>query len=104
MRTWHELLAEAVKAHGGARTARMLGVSGTTVSLLMARRYPASTERMARRVMDTFGGRICQASGEWVALAECEARRNAPMPTSSPAALREWRKCQACRKSVPSQT
>uniref|UniRef100_B8DK77 Regulatory protein, LacI n=1 Tax=Nitratidesulfovibrio vulgaris (strain DSM 19637 / Miyazaki F) TaxID=883 RepID=B8DK77_NITV9 len=92
---WLELLRHAAADRTKAAVARELGVSRPSVSLLLAGRYPGRTDRMAQRILETYGRVACPFLGRELTALEC-ARHNGPMPTSSPAALRHWRACQAC--------
>lgn len=95
MRDWQELLRTAAQGRTIASVARELNVSRPSVSLLLAGRYPGRTKRMAERILATYGRVHCTFQGREVTAQEC-ARHSGPMPTSSPAALRQWRACQAC--------
>lgn len=92
---WLELLAGAVEASSKADVARELGVSRSAVSLLLAGKYPGGTERMAVRVLNRYARLDCPHTGHPVTPERCR-RLAGPVPTSSPAALRQWRACQAC--------
>lgn len=92
---WLTLLAEAAQASSKAAVARELGVSRPSVSLLLSGRYPGNTNRMAARVLDRYARVDCPHTGKSVTPEHCR-RLCGPVPTSSPAALRQWRACQAC--------
>jgi plasmid maintenance system antidote protein VapI len=96
---WLELLTDAVRAGNRAEVARRLGVSRSAVSLLLAGRYPGKTKRMADRVYAAYGKdvHLCPHLGRPVTEKECTSNAGR-MPTSSPAALRQWRICRACEQ------
>lgn len=92
---WLTLLRARVAEIGVNPTARELGVSHGAVSLLIYERYPASTDRMAARIIDRYTRHECPHDGALLHGDAC-ARYAGKMPTSSPAALRRWRTCQKC--------
>lgn len=94
---WRQILEDAVAGSSVTAAAARLGVSRTSVSLLLNGKYPGNTERMAARVMEVYGPmRDCPVYGGKVNDAICTERKAQPMPTSSPWALRRWRECRAC--------
>ncbi len=93
---WLALLRRAVDEAGSrAAVARELGVSRTAVSLLLSGAYPGGTARMAARVIARYDRLLCPHTGRIVPPEHCR-RMAGPVPTSSPAALRQWRACQTC--------
>lgn len=94
-RDWLTLLAEAVEASNKAAVGKELGVSRTAVSLLLLGKYPGKTDRMAARIMDRYARVDCPHTGKSVAPEHCR-KFCGPVPTSSPAALRQWRACLTC--------
>lgn len=93
---WLALLRARVAEIGVSATARELNISHGAVSLLIYERYPASTDRMAARVIDRYTRHECPYDGALLHSDAC-ARYAGKAPTSSPAALRRWRACQKCR-------
>lgn len=92
---WLALLRNRVSEIGIGATARELGVSRTSVSMLVSGRYPGNTEHMAARIIGRYTRNACPHDGASVSPADC-ARYAEKVPTSSPAALRRWRACQTC--------
>ena len=92
---WLALLATEAARTSIAATGRRLGYSRTSISLALAGKYPGGTDKLAATVLAILGRRTCPHLGRDVAPAEC-AGNAGEMPTSSPAALRLWRACQAC--------
>ena len=95
---WKELLQKAVDAEGSSITAvsAKLDVSRTTISLVLADKYPAKTDKIAAKVMDTFARITCTHTGAEINHAECRVMSTGSVPTSSPQAMRQWRACQSC--------
>lgn len=63
---WNELLWKAVKETSRADVARKLGVSRTSVSLLLANKYPGTIVHMVRRINTVFAHEathICPRTG-----------------------------------------
>lgn len=92
---WLALLTEAVQGSNKTAVARELGVSRTAVSLLVAGKYCGRTERMAARVMARYSSVDCPHQGKPVNPDTCR-KYCGQAPSSSPAALRQWRACRAC--------
>lgn len=95
MEHWLELLKARAEATSKAAVALELGVSRTAVSLVLAGKYPGKTDRMRERVLEMLSRVRCPYSGGMVSPADC-AEMAGKMPTSSPGALRWWRRCQRC--------
>lgn len=93
---WFSLLRARVAEIGVGPTAREIGISHTSVDLLIKERYPASTDRMAARIIDRYTRHECPYDGALLHDDAC-ARYAGKAPTSSPAALRRWRACQKCK-------
>lgn len=93
---WFILLTQAAEASSCTEVARKLGVSRTSISLLLAGKYPGNTERMKKRIIAMFGGHICPQSGLRVDSSQCQRRRAEPMPTANPHVLHQWRECASC--------
>ena len=81
---WMKLLTEAVARSNKTKVALELGVSRTTISLVMSGNYPASTDKIAERVLNTYGRVVCPFLGVEITLAECKKHHEASVPTSSP--------------------
>lgn len=95
---WRALLEQAVNESSLAEVARKLGVSRTAVSLVFNGKYPGNPQRMATRIEAHYGRSVCPYSGYRVSRAEC-LELAGKIPTSSPAAMRQWRACQKCEQN-----
>lgn len=95
---WLTLLADDVARTGSkAKTAARIGVSRSAVSLALLGRYPAGTQRLEAKVLEVLAGQVaCPHDGTEIARRSCIERANAPMPMSSPEALRAWVACRTC--------
>lgn len=93
-----DLLAVEVARRGGNKAAvgRRCGISRTAVSLLLAGKYPADTARIEMTIVNALKRHECPWTGDWMHDAECQARADAPPPSSSPAAYKHWQACQSC--------
>lgn len=100
---WLELLSEAVNASSRAAVAKELGVSRPSVSLLLSGTYPGNTNRMAARIMERYARVDCPHTGKSVTPEHCR-RFTGQVPSSSPAALRQWRACRACPHNPEANT
>lgn len=96
---WLELLRKAVESPGASQgsVAKALGYgSGTVVSLVLAGKYPAKTDKIEARVLAVFGRVQCPHLDEEISGAKCIEYCTRAAPTSSPFAMRHWIACQSC--------
>jgi len=96
MKDWLTLLTEAVAATNITAVAVKLDVSRTTISLVLANKYPARTDKIEERVLDTYARHTCTHTGVEITHAECRRTSASDVPTSSPQAMRQWRACKGC--------
>jgi len=96
---WLTLLTAAVNGSSKAQVALDLGVSRTTISLVMNGKYPASTEKIESLVMALYSRVECPHLGESIPITECKRHCSENAPTSSPRAMRLWRACQTCQNN-----
>lgn len=94
---WLDLLRAAVAATSMAAVAERTGLSRTTVSLVLAGKYPAKTlDAVERKVRDSFELRLCPHLGQTLDGDACRRYRDRALPRSSARDLRHWRACQTC--------
>ncbi|WP_095157157.1 hypothetical protein [Pseudomonas sp. Irchel 3E13] len=90
------LAAEAV-ATDRTRASKRIGMSRTTVSLILANKYSSpSTASVERRVMEVLGRIECVAVGETLTVEQCQGFYQRSAPTHNPMAMQHWRACQQC--------
>lgn len=78
--------------------ARRIGISASSLSLLLRGLYPArDLSAMERRIIATLGPIHCPYLGTVIESCDCTKLRNHPMPTSDPGQLRHWHACQICQ-------
>lgn len=94
-REWFSLLSEEAERTSITAAAARLGYSRTSISLVLAGKYPGGTDNLAAKVLEVFSMVECPHLGFSVTPAKCVAS-SGKMPTSSPGDLRLWRACQAC--------
>lgn len=97
---WLDLLTEAVNKSSKQAVADDLGVSRTTISLVMNDNYPASTDKIEEKVINFYGRLDCPHTGEQITIADCKQHHTSAAPTSSPRAMRLWRACQVCPNNI----
>ena len=74
-----------------------LGYARTSISLVLAGRYPGQTDRVERKVERIFGALVtCPHRKTSIEPDDCRSTRRGPMPTSDPVRLRQWSACRAC--------
>lgn len=93
---WLTLLTDAVNKSSRQAVADELGVSRTTISLVLNDNYPASTDKIEEKVLNFYGRLECPHTGESISINQCKANHLSAPPTSSPRAMRLWRACQSC--------
>lgn len=96
---WREILLEKVHHSSKKQVAEDLGVSRTTISLIVHSKYPADTRHVAKRVIEIYGRVECPHLQKEISQAECSGYHSAEPPTSSPRAMKHWRACQACKNN-----
>ena len=95
---WLTLLAEDVERSGSkAKTAARIGISRSAVSLALAGRYPAATDKLEAKVLEALAGMVpCPYDGQDIPRRSCRDRASRPMPMSTARELRAWTACQSC--------
>lgn len=105
---WFGLLKSRCEGAVQAQVARQMGVSSTTMSMVLNGTGPygdgsASTARIADRVLHTFGRYECphltsEASGDSVVISadQCRGYAHRPAPTGSPRDMQHWQACRQC--------
>jgi hypothetical protein len=96
-RDWRDLLRAAVARDTMTAVADRIGLSRTTISLLLAGKYPAkSFDAIERKVRDALDAWHCPFFDAELLGHHCRRYRERPMPRSSARDLRHWRTCQIC--------
>ncbi len=102
---WMKLLTNAIAAYnaqskngrgGIKKAAEQLGVSRSTISLIVSGQYIASTEHVAKKVMEIFAKLHCPHLGTDISHSQCRDYSAREAPTSSPRQMKFWRACQTC--------
>ena len=91
------LLREAINELGAARVAADLGYSRTTISMTLNGKYPSSTEKILKRVVETYGIAIveCPVLGP-ITIRKCAHHKRQPFAATNPLRVRLYRACMAC--------
>ncbi|WP_233193099.1 hypothetical protein [Acidimangrovimonas sediminis] len=99
---WVELVREEVaKGRSIAAVAAEIGMPRPSLSMLLSGTYPAKLDKVSRkyaaRVFSIYRAeRLCPHIGRGISLATCRENALAPMSTSNPEKLRQWRACRVC--------
>jgi hypothetical protein len=93
---WRSLLEQAVASSSQTRVARELGLSKTTISLVLSGKYRSRTDQVERRVLARYARLDCPYLGRELEIADCETKRTQRPPTSSPSAYEHWVACLTC--------
>lgn len=90
------LKAEADRTSMGV-VANRVGYSRTSISLVLAGKYPGKTDRIAEAVMDKLVTAVdCPYLGESLPAEVCRQHATGPAPTHNPLKLAHWRTCRQC--------
>lgn len=100
---WMEILKTMTAARGQSAVAKEMGVSATTLSLVLAEKYPAATDNIERRVMEIYGDNgvvNCPMLGEIEPsrCAETWQRAQKIKSPGNPATIRLYAACRKCLK------
>lgn len=93
---WMKLLQDAVAVSTKKAVADNLGVSRSTVSLIMNGKYPASSGHVAQKVLNVYGRIHCPHLDAEITPERCRSCRTGSAPISNPRAMKHWRACQVC--------
>lgn len=102
MNGWLEILDREVGRKGAAQVARELGVSCTTISLVINNKYGASRDKVQARVQKIYGnadGISCPVLGA-ITPARCvetwERAKKIGIRAGNPATIRLYKACLKC--------
>ncbi|MCW3479709.1 XRE family transcriptional regulator [Neisseriaceae bacterium JH1-16] len=93
---WMPLLRAEAERTSIADIAKRLGYSRTSISLVLAGRYPGGTERIAAAVLAELDGWTCPHLQQPIKAEACQEIAFGPAPTHHPMKLTHWRACQNC--------
>ena len=91
------LLKETINERGAARVAADLGYSRTTISMVLNGKYPSSTEKILKRVVETYGTAIveCPVLGP-ITIKKCSHHKRQPFAATNQLRSRLYRACMEC--------
>lgn len=94
---WMSLLRQAVTETSQGKVAARLGYSKAAINQVLNGSYTASTDAIARRVVEVYGDRdvACPVLGT-LPLARCAEERARPFSASNPLRVRLFRACRSC--------
>ncbi len=98
--TWIDLLRSAVKKRGQTAVAKEVGVSATTVHMVLKGTYNADTKNVEKKVLSAYGKTACPFLGRILDGPECREFRERPVPMSHHDEIRHWQACQTCEAPV----
>lgn len=87
-----------------AAVAEKIGVSRTTLSLVVNGKYPAGLDKVLERFDRTYLDVNCPFAGRELTRADCNARSTAPRPFGGAAKTAWWEACQVCEHKMTSKT
>ena len=100
---WIALLrAERDRGKSVSQIAREVGMARPSVSMLLSGSYPAqsldlATAKHGARVVQAYRDHVlCPHVRRGIPVDQCRSLAAAPMSTSNPEKLKQWRSCQRC--------
>ena len=100
---WLSLLkAEVAKGRSISEVSRECGIARSSLSMLISGSYPAQSldvvsRKHGPRIVRLYRDQVlCPHLRRGIAVAECHETAAAPLSTSNPEKLRQWRACRAC--------
>lgn len=94
---WFELLNTNVEKRGRREVEQALGLSKTTLSQVLNKKYPGNLENVKNKVLAAFGSLKvdCPVMGE-IPLQRCLKEQIKPNTLSNPLRIRLYCECQIC--------
>ncbi|MBL8499581.1 MAG: helix-turn-helix domain-containing protein [Nitrosomonas sp.] len=110
---WFKVLQETVETHnkqswngkgGIKKVAEQLGVSRSTVSLILSGQYIASHEHVAKKVLDVLTRVHCPYLNAEITAQECVSVHSGETPSHDPMRLAHRRMCRTCSHNTQNET
>lgn len=98
MPAWVKALAEECDRTSQEKAARRIGTTGSTINMVLGKKYRAGTDRIERKVRALLMHETCHCPfyRAEIRKADCDTWRARKSPTYSPQAFRLWQSCQTC--------
>lgn len=94
---WLAALRQLARETSIAAAGRRIGMARASVSLVLAGKYPAQTDKVEATVRATLIGQVtCPAMGEPIAIDRCREISSRPFSAASGRAARQYNICQSC--------
>lgn len=93
---------EIAKGKSISQVARETGVARPSLSMILSGTYPAqsldlASRKHAARIVQLYRGRVaCPHLRASLTAGECRSKAAAPMSTSDPEQISQWRACRRC--------
>lgn len=110
---WMNLLQSQVAAYnakskngkgGIKKVAEQLGVSRSTISLILSGQYIASSDHVAKKVLQVLSRVQCPHLQTDITHSQCRENSSREAPTTSPRQMKFWRACQTCAHNQQQST
>jgi hypothetical protein len=94
---WLELLEQKVAELGRRKVEAALGISKTTMSQVLNRKYPGNLENIAAKVTEAYSSDkvTCPVLGS-VTVQRCATEQSKPFAATNPQRVKLWKACQTC--------
>lgn len=96
---WLELLRAEAARSSIATVAERVGYSRTTISLVLAGKYPGKPAKIATAALAQLEPVVaveCPYLGIAISFEECNQHSGQRAPTHNPAKMHQWRACHQC--------
>lgn len=99
---WMWLVRRAVAASAPIHVARRLGVSRSSICMVLSGTYPGTAEKLKARALEVLGETLlCPYTRADVTVADCYQIGGSPKPPiNRPPDIPHWRACQVCPHNV----
>jgi hypothetical protein len=97
MDNWFRILNHKCEEFGRTQVCSDIDISKSTLSLVLAKKYPGNLERIAEKVQRAYetSSVTCPVLDD-ITIARCETERSRPFTSSNPIRVRLFRTCATC--------
>lgn len=94
---WYEMLVNAVEKHGRRQVEADTGLSKTTLSLVLNKKYPGNLGNIEQKVIAAYSASTvtCPVLGD-IQIKRCMNEQQKPFSHSNPQRVRLFRACKTC--------
>lgn len=97
---WMELIRTEAARTTKAAVAERLGYSRTTISLVLAGKYPGRLDKLEKKAIEVLEPPVtvaCPHLAQEIPVEQCKEYSLRKVPTHNPQKMAHWRACQECQ-------